>query len=188
MVRMSPPGASYNEPVVVAALLVSLAAATVPAQAPQPSKAAPSLAVPRLEEGIRPDGRLDEPVWQQAATLGDFVQREPHEGAPATERTEVFIFYNAHAVVIGARLHDSDPSRIVGSEYLRDADLDANDAFEVMLDTFHDGRNAVYFQTNPVGARRDALVRNEGESVNWEWDGVWDVAAARDAGGGRSRS
>jgi hypothetical protein len=48
-----------------------------------------------------------------------------------------------------------------------------------MLDTFRDRRNAFYFQTNAVGARRDALVRNEGDSINWEWDGVWDVAVAR---------
>src|SRR3990172_2482481 len=51
-------------------------------------------------------------------------------------------------------------------------------AFEVMLDTFHDGRNAFYFQTNAVGARRDALIRNEGDAINWEAAGEPDPLPA----------
>jgi len=66
----------------------------------------------------------------------------------------------------------------VASEFARDANLDANDAFEVVLDTFRDRHNAFYFQTNAVGARRDALIRNEGEAINWDWDGIWTVACA----------
>ncbi len=35
------------------------------------------------------DGRLDEEVWLSAAVVDDFVQQEPAEGDPATERTVV---------------------------------------------------------------------------------------------------
>ena len=66
---------------------------------------------------------------------------------------------------------------------LEDADLEADDAFEIFLDTFRDRRNAFYFATNPAGAQRDALIRNEGAVLNFEWDGIWDVGSTRDDGG-----
>ena len=151
--------------------------------APPPAQAVRSLPAPFIADMPRIDGRLDEPAWAGAAVATDFVQLEPRGGEPATERTEVRLFYNERRLLIGVRLYDREPSRIIGSEYLRDADLAANDTFEVMLDTFHDRRNAFYFATNPAGAQRDALVRNEGDALNWEWDGVWQVACSRDAEG-----
>ena len=33
------------------------------------------------------DGRLDDAVWESAPVITDFVQHEPFEGRPATERT-----------------------------------------------------------------------------------------------------
>ena len=75
------------------------------------------------------------------------------------------------------------PERIVGTEYRRDGLLEAEDSFEIFLDTFLDGRNAFYFATNPVGARLDGVMRNEGAVQNFEWDGVWQVASTIDEGG-----
>ena len=37
------------------------------------------------------DGRLTDPAWLEATPVTGFVQRELHEGAPVTERTEVRI-------------------------------------------------------------------------------------------------
>ncbi|MDE2972922.1 MAG: hypothetical protein OXU35_11485, partial [Acidobacteriota bacterium] len=59
------------------------------------------------------DGRLDEDVWAAAEPLTDFVQADPFEGEPATERTEVRILFDEEAVYIGAMLYDSDPSGII---------------------------------------------------------------------------
>jgi hypothetical protein len=147
------------------------------------SRAERRLVVPLLEEMPRLDGRLEEAVWARAAVARDFVQREPRGGEPALQPTEVRVFYNRQHLLIAARLEDSQSERIVASEYQRDANLEANDTFEVMLDTFRDRRNAFYFATNPVGTQRDALVRDEGEALNWEWDGIWHVSSARDSRG-----
>lgn len=133
-----------------------------------------TVVAPLLEGELKVDGRLSEPQWDQAAAVRDFVQREPDGGEPATQPTEVRLFYTRRMPFIGARLADSEPTRIVATEYRRDTDLEAEDTFEVFLDTFRDRRNAFYFATNAVGAQRDALVRNEGEALNWEWDGVWE--------------
>jgi hypothetical protein len=138
------------------------------------------LVVPFVDEAPQLDGRLNEPLWARAARVQGFTQREPRGGEAATLSTEVLVFYTARTLYVGAILRDAEPLRIVSSEYLRDASLDANDSFEVFLDTFRDRRNSFYFATNAAGAQRDGLVRNEGEALSWEWDGVWHVASARD--------
>ena len=65
------------------------------------------------------DGRLDEDVWAAAEPLTDFVQADPFEGEPATERTEVRILFDDEAVYIGAMLYDSDPSGIIATDALK---------------------------------------------------------------------
>ena len=136
-----------------------------------------------VEELPRIDGVLSEPLWQSATVVTGFVQSEPQVGEPATERTEVRIAYTRDILLIGARLFDIEPERLVGTEYRRDALLESEDSFEIFLDTFRDGRNAFYFATNPVGTRLDGVMRNEGAVQNFEWDGVWQVASTKDEGG-----
>ncbi len=142
-------------------------------------------AVTRIEarftgEIPRIDGRLEEAMWSTAQVATGFVQSEPRPGEPAEKETEVLVAYTLDHLLIGARLRDEEPARIVATEYRRDAPLMSEDSFEVFLDTFHDRRNAFYFATNAVGARLDGLVRGEGAALNFEWDGVWDVAARVD--------
>jgi hypothetical protein len=141
------------------------------------------LHVPLVDEIPRIDGHLDETLWTLAATARGFVQTEPRAGAPAEKATEVYVAYTEDFLLIGARLLDDEPSRIVATEYRRDAPLQSEDSFELYLDTFLDRRNAFYFATNAVGARLDGLVRDEGASLNFEWDGVWEVAARVDERG-----
>ena len=59
------------------------------------------------------DGRPDDEAWQQAPVMGDFVQREPRDGAPASEPTEVRVLYDGDALYVAAWLYDSQPSQIV---------------------------------------------------------------------------
>ena len=163
-------------------MLISLVLATtlLASQTPDGRDLASSREV---EELPRIDGMLSEPLWQSATDITDFVQSEPRAGEPATERTEVRILYTRDVLLIGARLFDTEPDRIVGTEYRRDALLEAEDSFEIFFDTFRDGRNAFYFATNPVGARLDGVMSNEGAVQNFEWDGVWQAAATIDEAG-----
>ncbi|MEW5981214.1 MAG: DUF5916 domain-containing protein [Acidobacteriota bacterium] len=161
-------------------VLVSLAGGAG-AQAPPPLTRA--VVVAPATGAVRLDGRLDEPAWADAPVHSGFVQREPRSGEPATHRTDVRVIHTDTALLVAARLHGPPGSTLIATEYRRDADLDSDDTFEVYLDTFHDHRNAFYFATNPLGAQRDALVRNEGEDLNWQWDGIWDVSCTRDRDG-----
>ena len=57
----------------------------------------------------------------------------------------------------------------------KDYAVDGSDAFVIVLDTFHDGRNGYQFATNPAGAKWDAQLANEGRDFNVNWDGIWAV-------------
>ena len=84
------------------------------------------------------DGNLSESSWQNAQVLTGFVQQEPMDGEPGSERTEVRILYDGEALYIGAWLFDREPSGIVVGRTLRDASISDTDAFVVVLDTYLD--------------------------------------------------
>lgn len=125
----------------------------------------------------RLDGRLDDPIWQKAVAISGFKQREPEEGQDSSERTTVRIAYDQANLYIGAMLDDSVPAEIRASELRRDNTLDSDDTFSVLLDTYHDHRNAFVFRVNPRGTRFDALVRNESRFYYADWDEQWTAAA-----------
>jgi hypothetical protein len=133
----------------------------------------------RLTQALRVDGRLDEEVYTTVPAIDGFVQQLPREGVPATEPTELWVFFDEDNLYIAARCHDSEPQRVVANELRRDNNnvFQVNDNFSVALDTFYDRRNGVFFQTNPIGALRDQAISDGTMNVNW--NAVWDVKAVR---------
>lgn len=127
-------------------------------------------------ESIRLDGLLDEAAWRRATPATGFRQQDPQEGAEPTERTEVYVLYDDRNLYIGAILHDSDPSGILGHQRRRDAGLGTDDRFMWVLDTFLDGRTGYFFEINPAGLLGDGLM---GGNFNKSWDGVWENRVAR---------
>jgi hypothetical protein len=143
-----------------------------------------------VDKPIRMDGILDEPFWQLIEPATGFTQRQPSPGAAASERTEVRFAYDDKNFYIGVIAFDSEPGAVLAKEMQRDGSgsfsgfggqagaYRDDDSVGIVLDTFLDGRNGFYFETNPNGARADALVENE-SNANFEWDGVWNAAARR---------
>ncbi|MBI4485393.1 MAG: carbohydrate binding family 9 domain-containing protein [Acidobacteria bacterium] len=130
---------------------------------------------------IRLDGLPDEAVWERVRPATDFLQRDPNNGDPATERTEVRIVYDADRLVLSVICHDSQPDRVLGNQMQRDRSFEADDRFMWTIDTFLDGRTGYYFEINPAGAMGDGLVdpaadggwNNLGTGINRSWDGIW---------------
>ncbi len=113
-------------------------------------------------EAPRIDGVLDESVWASANPIEQFIQQEPNQGQPATDRTEVRVLYDQGYLFIGVRAYASLP--VAATEMRRDADrLFDEDNFQVILDTFHDSRNAFMFLTTPLGAKLEQQIFDEGE-------------------------
>jgi hypothetical protein len=165
----------------------------VPLQAQGPSNREVYTATAvRVEKGPSIDGILDDEIWQSALILDQFTQQEPQEGQPASERTEVLILYDARNLYIGLRAFDSDPDGIIATEMRRDsARLLEEDSFQIIVDTFNDYRSGYMFVTNPLGARLEQQISEEGEgfargltsNINRDWNGVWHVSTHRDEQG-----
>ena len=133
----------------------------------------------RLTEPLDFDGRLDDAVYDRVPGVGGFIQSLPLEGEPATERTEVWVFYDDDTLYIAGRCWDSQPDRMLASEMRRDHfGIHNNENFGLILDTFYDRRNAFFFYLNPIGGFFDGLIVDE-LNVNRDWTAVWDSRAAR---------
>jgi len=167
----------------------------------RPGASFPAARAVRVDVSPVMDGRLDEEVWQSTEVLGNFIQRIPRDGAPASEPTEVRVLYTNEALYVGAWLWDSEPDRIVDGEAIRNAPLDDSDAVLLVFDAFADRQNGFVFGTNPSGIEFDGQVTDEGRAgnlgggggggggrfqrgagsgFNTNWDGSWDVATSRD--------
>ena len=102
------------------------------------------------------DGVLDEPVWQQAARLTDFSQYSPVDGRPAEDATEVLVFYSPTAIYFGVKAHAA-PGAVHATLANRDR-IDADDAIQIFLNPFKDGRQALVFGVNPLGIQSDGAL------------------------------
>ena len=129
----------------------------------------------RIERPPKLDSIFTDPRWNLATPITHFTQRELREGAPATESTQVRIAYDDRAIYVGVWCFDGMPQGIVANEMRRDFNTDVEDNFKIIFDTYRDRRNGFLFIVNPNGARYDALVTDEGQGVNSDWNGLWDV-------------
>jgi hypothetical protein len=153
----------------------------MPLWAQQPAR--PQLRVAPISRDVRLDGRLDEPEWVSADSISNLEQIEPVEGAQPNGKTVVRVLASADALIIGIRADDPDPAAITSFARERDANLSNEDHIRLVLDTYLDGRSGYVFIVNPNGARFDALVTNQGEGEDANWDAVWEAATARTATG-----
>jgi hypothetical protein len=139
----------------------------------------------KLADGQQPqiDGRLTDEAWALAPVQGNFVQREPDYGQASSEKTEFRVLYDDRTLYIGVWVWDSDPAGILASEMKRDAGLNKGDQLKITIDTFHDHRNSFYFSTNPLGAYKDANTVENGRTINYDWNAVWDNKTSIDGKG-----
>lgn len=139
----------------------------------------PQLQALRIDgKGIEIDGRLDESFWECAPAATGFVQFQPDEGAPASERTEVRVLYGERALYVGIRAFEKDPTAIEAQLTRRDQHS-YSDWLYVAIDSYSDKRTAFKFSTNPKGVKRDAYLYND-TRMDYDWDAVWEVQAAID--------
>src|SRR5687767_2712991 len=176
------------------AFVLALPSIALAQQTPTP----PTITAGKLDadaEGPVIDGRVNDSVWQSVTPYSTFIQQDPIEGAPASEKTEVRVIVGKGTVYVGIIAFDSDPSKIIVSQARRDASLNETDSVVMVFDTFNDNQNAFVFGTNPLGIEYDGQVAREGQSsgvslgggtaagtqrggisaFNPNWDGDWTV-------------
>ena len=165
------------------AVVLSSAWLTLNGLAPVALAAGPPVVRARsLAGSIRLDGVLDEAAWRQAGVIEDLVQQEPHPGETTPFVTEVRVLVDATTIYIGVACHDPDPSQIAIHTMQRDGGMRGDDTISIVFDPAGDGRRGYFFEVNAVGARLDGLISGP-EEMSTDWDGIWDAATQRTAGG-----
>lgn len=124
---------------------------------------------------IRLDGRIDDEAWLKAEPIVDFVQAEPNEGEPASDRMELRIVYDDTALWVAARML-SRPGSLVQAPMSRRDDGEQAEYLEVELDTYLDRRTAYMFGVTASGVRLDHFHPTDNESdADAEFDPVWEA-------------
>ena len=140
----------------------------------QTERELPRMSAHRTSEEIKVDGVFDEPIWQSVEPIRQLYQITPDQGDPATEQSEVRILYDDQKLYFGFIFYD-EMDKIVANDMRRDSPgLRSNDYGFLLLDTYNDRRNAVFFRFTPVGGMEDTAVSNSGGSLNTSWDIVWE--------------
>lgn len=145
----------------------------------------------RLVEPIDFDGRVDEAVWEEIEPV-PLIMFAPTWGGDLSEETEVRLAYDDTYLYMSGRMFDSDPEGIRLNTFYRDQ-FSGDDLLSISIDSYNDYETALWFTTNPSGARTDRTVSNDGEggggggafggAMNSDWNAHWDVATSRDERG-----
>ncbi len=162
-------GSGLSRGVIVAAALVATLAEVSPSAAQAPpvtpgsavSQVSPrdaqgrlTLRATRQASPLRIDGKLDEPAYASVQSVTDFIQMEPAGGQPASEKTEVWVFFDERNVYVTMRAWESRPDLMVANEMRRDSNnILMSDHVGFSLDTFHDGRRAIAVRPAVYGRR-----------------------------------
>ncbi len=129
----------------------------------------------RITEEVKLDGKFDEPFWQQAEVMNDFIMADPKPGSVPTEKTEFKIAYDDVNMYIAYLCFDTEADKIVHNNMERDADPDNDDAIAVLIDTYHDKSSAIGFAVSASGARFDVEFSQNGGNQNASFNTFWDV-------------
>lgn len=152
---------------VFAQVTAATAPATLAGQAQQAvyvgSERQMDVRIPALPaDGVRVDGRLDEPVWNHAALLTGFSMYQPVDSRPAPDSTQVLVWYAPDAIWFGIRAFE--PHAGVRATLSNRDQIANDDNVEIHLDTFDERRRAYVFIVNPLGVQADGM-KNEGAGL-----------------------
>ncbi len=132
----------------------------------------------RLSGPVVLDGVPAEEAWASVDPL-PVVMYQPVYGGEMTERTDIRVAYDDEYIYVAGTLHDGNPEAVRANSMYRDQ-YSGDDTFAIILDTFSDNENALWFFTTPNGIRFDMAISNDAESgfrsANSSWNTFWDVS------------
>jgi len=134
----------------------------------------------RIKAPLIIDGILDEALYSQVP-IDDFTQKDPNEGEPVSERTQVWVGYDDEYIYFSAKMYDSEPELIDQMLFRRDH-FSTSDWFIVAVDPFMDKMTGFIFAVNAGGSMADATISNDSR-IDDSWDGVWESKVTIDEDG-----
>ncbi len=140
------------------------------------------VSIQRLDGPIEMDGFVDEPAWDAVEPLPLTVYQPVFQADPS-ERTEIRVAYDDDYIYLAGRMYDSDPANIRGNSLYRD-EYAGDDVLAIILDSFNDNENSLWFSTTPTGVRFDWAVANDAQittdfrgTINSSWNTFWDAVS-----------
>ncbi len=124
------------------------------------------------------DGLLNEAIWNEALKFTDFKQESPKIGIESTEITEAYVTYDENYIYVGFKNYYQNTDDIFASVLERDQNMEVDDYVQVIIDSRNDNSNALSFQTNLLGARRDSEITENGGVFNSSWNTFWDASSS----------
>jgi hypothetical protein len=134
-----------------------------------------SFKVKHIQDFIKLDGILDEPIWKEAESANNFWEYFPVDSLQAMEQTDIKMLYDDKNLYIGITVYTKGSNYAIES-LKRDFRAGNSDNISLLFDTFNDGNNAFLFGTNPYGVRREGLVSGGGLDLSGfsiSWDVKW---------------
>ncbi len=120
------------------------------------------------------------PAGPTASGMGKvegFTQREPRDGAPASQRTEVYLGYDSRSIYVVFVCFDDQPNKI-RAHLNRRENVDGEEQVGIYFDTFLDHQRAYGFRTNPLGVQQD-FIWTESLGPDNSFDTVWQSRGQR---------
>jgi hypothetical protein len=162
-------------------ILLTLTALLPAKKASGPAVVAAPVAIYRTETPPVIDGKLDDPLWQQATRFDDFTTFKPDFGKPTSEKTVLLMAYDRKYIYFAFDCRDSEPAKIKAAMAKRDG-IDMDDWIGVVLDTFGDKQGGYLFEVNPLGVQLDGMINVDGNGDS-SFDTVWESKGLIHGGG-----
>ncbi len=134
------------------------------------------LEIQRINSHIEIDGLSDEEAWKNVKSLPLELFQPVFRGDPSN-RSEILVVYDDNYLYLAGRFYFNDLSKVSMNTFKRDG-FSNSDCFNIIIDTYNDNENAMYFMTTPSGLRRDCLISNDasfGRWMNLDWNTFWDT-------------
>jgi hypothetical protein len=170
--------------VCITRLVFALTALAWACLAGDPTDPKPSLSIPMVDTpptledfaGMKPGGEFE----GRLSKAEGFIQQQPKDGEPATQRTEAYLCYDRKNLYVIWLCFDTEPEKIRARMARRENAFD-DDWVEITLDTFRDERRGYVFWSNPLGVQAEAIWTEDPRSgsegrqqgPDFSFDTVW---------------
>ncbi len=136
--------------------------------------------IPELNEPIIFDGKVDDPAWEAIEPLPMVTHWPSFGDSVDPDETQIRIAHDEEYLYVSCVCY-GDPEEISAPSYKRNHANMATDMFGIILDTFDDSENGLWFLVTPTGSRTDAAISNDAQggagSINVFWDTIWEAEA-----------
>ena len=127
------------------------------------------------------DGFLNDSCWNKVDWGNDFIQTQPYENKPPSQKTAFKILYDDNNLYVFIRAYDTEPDKI--SRRISRRDNFDGDMVEINIDSYYDQQTAFSFTAMASGAKGDEAVSMDGNNWDSSWNPIWFLKTSIDAKG-----